>query len=100
TGEGGHEASVNNVRFTPKSRHRLSISGCPLCAKSRHCRADPNSLLSLVCASDHRWFPGAIEHCLVGPISAQPDREVTIRRWQPVGLLIHARRLMAKINSK
>jgi len=25
-----------HVRFTPKSRHWLSGSGCPLCAKSRH----------------------------------------------------------------
>jgi hypothetical protein len=23
-----------DVRFTPKSRHRLSLAGCPLCAKS------------------------------------------------------------------
>jgi hypothetical protein len=25
-----------NVRFTPKSGHWLSVSTCPLCAKSRH----------------------------------------------------------------
>jgi hypothetical protein len=25
-----------NVRFTPKSRHWLSVSECPLCAKSGH----------------------------------------------------------------
>jgi len=26
----------SNVRFTPESGHWLSMSGCPLCAKSRH----------------------------------------------------------------
>src|SRR5262249_13403085 len=30
------EARRRNVRFTPKSRHWLSVSRCPLCAKSRH----------------------------------------------------------------
>jgi hypothetical protein len=28
--------SQRNVRFTPKSGHWLSVSGCPLCAKSGH----------------------------------------------------------------
>src|SRR5262249_50149853 len=32
-------ANALDVRFTPKSRHRLSVSGCPLCAKSGHCGA-------------------------------------------------------------
>src|SRR6516164_4790350 len=30
------EAPPSDVRFTPKSGHRVSGSGCPLCAKSRH----------------------------------------------------------------
>jgi hypothetical protein len=29
-------AGPSNVRFTPKSGHSLSASGCPLCAKSGH----------------------------------------------------------------
>src|SRR6516165_2483960 len=33
------EALSPNVCFTPKSGHWLSMSGCPLCAKSRHQRA-------------------------------------------------------------
>src|SRR6516165_4786422 len=28
------KACPRDVRFTPKSGHRLSLSGCPLCAKS------------------------------------------------------------------
>src|SRR5262249_59488138 len=51
-------------------------------------------------ASDYRWFPGAVEHRLVGPIGAEPDREIPARRWQPVGFLILARRLIAKIDGK
>src|SRR5262249_35346959 len=27
---------LGDVRFTPKSGHSLSVSGCPLCAKSGH----------------------------------------------------------------
>jgi hypothetical protein len=30
------EASPPDVRFTPKSRHHLAPSSCPLCAKNRH----------------------------------------------------------------
>jgi hypothetical protein len=30
------EAPSSDVRFTPKSGHWLSASGCPLCAKSGH----------------------------------------------------------------
>jgi hypothetical protein len=33
--EEGHEGSVNNVRFTPNSRHWNPVGQCPLCAKSR-----------------------------------------------------------------
>src|SRR5215469_17393972 len=38
-----------NVRFTPESGHWLSVSGCPLCAKSRHYAAQQKpSIVSLV----------------------------------------------------
>ena len=30
------EATPSDVRFTPKSGHRLRPSGCPRCANSRH----------------------------------------------------------------
>jgi hypothetical protein len=31
-------SEVCAIRFTPESGHRLSVSACPLCAKSRHRR--------------------------------------------------------------
>src|SRR6516225_5960142 len=31
-----HEGSMNNVRFTPESRHQIAVGRCPLCAKSGH----------------------------------------------------------------
>jgi hypothetical protein len=30
------EAALADVRFTPKSGHRLSLSECPLCANNGH----------------------------------------------------------------
>ena len=33
---GTSKAPLPDVRFSPKSGHRFSLSGCPLCAKSRH----------------------------------------------------------------
>jgi hypothetical protein len=30
------EGRPTNVRFTPKSGHRKTLLGCPLCAKSGH----------------------------------------------------------------
>src|SRR5215831_12281102 len=33
---GGHEGSMNNVRFTLNSRHWNPVEQCPLCAKSGH----------------------------------------------------------------
>ena len=46
----GSKADVGSpaidVRFTPKSRHRLSALGCPLCATSKRprvCRASPRT---------------------------------------------------------
>jgi len=37
------QAPSSDVRFTPKSGHWLSVSECPLCAKSRlmHCSKKP-----------------------------------------------------------
>ena len=43
-----------NVRFTPKSGHRLSLSECALCAKSRHYALQRTSLFyHLVGAAQH-----------------------------------------------
>jgi hypothetical protein len=57
TGEAGHEGSVNNVRFTPKSRHSLPRPACPLCAKSRQSAPQQNSVLfdHLVGAGEQSW---------------------------------------------
>ena len=35
----------HDVRFTPKSGHRMSALGCPLCAKSRHSAVRKKTLL-------------------------------------------------------
>ena len=39
------EASPRDVRFTPKSRHWLSASGCLLCAKSGHMQCSKTAFL-------------------------------------------------------
>jgi hypothetical protein len=44
------EPSNLDVRFTPKSRHRLSLSSCPLCAKSRHATIRVSLVQRLGCA--------------------------------------------------
>src|SRR3974390_415456 len=75
-------------------RPACGAASLPVCGSSIR---RPSSLFSLGCVSDLRRFSGAVEHCLVGPIGAQPDREVPAR---PVGLLILARRLIAEIDSK
>src|SRR5262249_412868 len=44
-----HRRMSDHVRFAPKSGHWLSVSGCPLCAKSGHCSA----------SIDVRYSPGS-----------------------------------------
>jgi hypothetical protein len=34
-----------NVRFTPESGNRLSRSGCPLCAKSKHSQQNQRNMV-------------------------------------------------------
>jgi len=43
-----------NVRFTPKSKHRLSPLGCLLCAKSGHPAASLDYVLGVVSMSAKR----------------------------------------------
>jgi hypothetical protein len=48
-------ARLDHVRFTPKSGHWLSVSGCPLCAKSRlmhRSKKEPYSITSSAVASN------------------------------------------------
>ena len=44
-----------NVRFTPKSRHWLSVSRCPLCAKSGHSIATCLYKAECVIPARRRW---------------------------------------------
>ena len=37
--EGGHEGSVNNVRFTPNSRHWNPVGQCPFVPEADSCTA-------------------------------------------------------------
>ena len=57
-----------NVRFAPKSRHRLTVLGCPLCARSRH---SPDSQL---CALLRRLMPLQERACAVDGASLQLRR--------------------------
>jgi hypothetical protein len=36
---------LSDIRFTPESGHWLSVSGCPLCAKSGHRAASLDHLV-------------------------------------------------------
>src|SRR5262249_46697921 len=53
-----------NVRFTPKSGHWLSVSGCPLCAKSGHSALRQTMALfnNLVGAGQEAWRHANTKH--------------------------------------
>jgi len=53
------EAPSPDVRFTPKSGHRETTLGCPLCARSGH---DTEMVDNLFSVSQIRRWPGRCIH--------------------------------------
>src|SRR6516164_4836040 len=62
-----------NVRFTPKSRHRNSVTECPLCAKSGH----RNGLAGNLCLTAESRFRMVLSGCRLGQIPEARQRRAS-----------------------
>src|SRR5580765_6625397 len=69
-------------------------------SKRRNLTTPGGPVSTLLRDRDHRRLPGAVEHGLLGPIGADPDREIACRRRKPVGFLVLARRLVPEIEGQ
>src|SRR5215467_4744360 len=84
-------AVIRVVRFTPKSGHRNSVVGCPLCAKSGHQGTDDwnvqnFSSLSWMTTRPERFRVKAIELFIAAQKTRDPETKETylelMRCWQ------------------
>src|SRR5262249_30590830 len=73
-----------DVRFTPKSGHWLSASGCPLCAKSGHWSTDYS--ITFVGTAKQRWRHGEAE-CF-GSLEVDDQLETGRRLDRKIGRLL------------